>query len=124
MTRLPSLTNGSAGFTLIEILISVVVLAIGLLGMAALQMNGLRNNQSAYFRAQATQLAYDMADRMRTNIVEARDAASGGTYNNGASTANNCATGMHHRPNDWLRLFPVECRTDGAVTLRNRLGLY
>lgn len=93
MKRLPSLMNGSAGFTLIEILISVVVLAIGLLGMAALQMNGLRNNQSAYFRAQATQLAYDMADRMRTNIVEARDAASGGTYNNGASTANNCATG-------------------------------
>lgn len=93
MKRLPSLTNDSAGFTLIEILISVVVLAIGLLGMAALQMNGLRNNQSAYFRAQATQLAYDMADRMRTNIVEARDAASGGTYNNGASTPNNCATG-------------------------------
>lgn len=93
MKRLPSLTTGSAGFTLIEILISVVVLAIGLLGMAALQMNGLRNNQSAYFRAQATQLAYDMADRMRTNIVEARDAASGGTYNNGASTTNNCATG-------------------------------
>lgn len=93
MKRLPSLTNRSAGFTLIEILISVVVLAIGLLGMAALQMNGLRNNQSAYFRAQATLLAYDMADRMRTNIVEARDAASGGTYNNGASTANNCATG-------------------------------
>jgi type IV pilus assembly protein PilV len=93
MKRLPGLTNGSAGFTLIEILISVVVLAIGLLGMAALQMNGLRNNQSAYFRAQATQLAYDMADRMRTNIVEARDAASGGTYNNGASTTNNCATG-------------------------------
>ncbi len=93
MKRLPSLTNGGAGFTLIEILISLVVLAIGLLGMAALQMNGLRNNQSAYFRAQATQLAYDMADRMRTNIVEARDATSGGTYNNGASTANNCATG-------------------------------
>ena len=93
MKRLPGLTNGSAGFTLIEILISVVVLAIGLLGMAALQMNGLRNNQSAYFRAQATQLAYDMADRMRTNIVEARDAASGGTYNHGTSTTNNCATG-------------------------------
>jgi type IV pilus assembly protein PilV len=90
MKRLPSLTNDSAGFTLIEILISVVVLAIGLLGMAALQMNGLRNNQSAYFRAQATQLAYDMADRMRTNIVEARDAASGGTYNNGVASIANC----------------------------------
>ena len=34
-----------------------------------------------------------MADRMPSNIVEARDAASGGTYNNGASTTNNCATG-------------------------------
>jgi type IV pilus assembly protein PilV len=95
MKRLPSLTNGSAGFTLIEIIISVVVLAIGLLGMAALQMNGLRNNQSAYFRAQATQLAYDMADRMRTNIVEASDPSvlNAGTYNNGAATTDICETG-------------------------------
>jgi type IV pilus assembly protein PilV len=86
--------NSASGFTLIEVLISVLVLAIGLLGMAALQMNGLRNNQSAYLRAQATQLAYDMADRMRTNILEARDPMSGGTYNNGAATANDCAVNV------------------------------
>ena len=59
------------GFTLIEILISMVILAIGLLGLAGLQMTGLRHNLSAYHRSQATQLAYDMADRMRVNIVNA-----------------------------------------------------
>ncbi|WP_066976792.1 type IV pilus modification protein PilV [Methylomonas lenta] len=59
----------SAGFTLIEVLVAVVVLAIGLLGLAGLQASSLRNNQSAYNRSQATQLAYDIADRMRANTI-------------------------------------------------------
>jgi type IV pilus assembly protein PilV len=59
--------NKNAGFTLIEVLIAMVVLAIGLLGLAGLQVTSLRNNQSAYNRSQATQLAYDLADRMRAN---------------------------------------------------------
>jgi type IV pilus assembly protein PilV len=57
------------GFTLIEVLIATVVLAIGLLGLAGLQATSLRNNQSAYNRSQATQLAYDIADRMRANTA-------------------------------------------------------
>jgi type IV pilus assembly protein PilV len=56
-----------AGFTLIEVLIAVVILAGGLLGLAALQATTLKNNQGAYFRSVATQLAYDMSDRMRSN---------------------------------------------------------
>lgn len=56
-----------AGFTLIEVLVAVVVLALGLIGLAALQTTGLANNQSAYNRSQASQLAYDMADRIRSN---------------------------------------------------------
>jgi type IV pilus assembly protein PilV len=59
------------GFTLIEVLIAVVLLAGGLLGLAALQAAGLSNNQSAYNRSQATQLAYDIADRMRANPTAA-----------------------------------------------------
>lgn len=55
------------GFTLIEVLITMVVIALGLLGLAGLQATNLKNNQSAYFRSQATQLAYDIADRMRVN---------------------------------------------------------
>ncbi len=59
--------NKNTGFTLIEVLIAVLLLAGGLLGLAALQATSLRNNQSAYYRSQATQLAYDMADRIRAN---------------------------------------------------------
>lgn len=55
------------GFTLIEVLIAMMLLAVGLLGLAALQAHSLKNNQSAYYRSQATQLAYDIADRMRVN---------------------------------------------------------
>lgn len=56
-----------SGFTLVEVLISLLILSIGLLGLAGLQTTGLRANHSANLRTQATLLAYDMADRMRAN---------------------------------------------------------
>ena len=59
--------NKNTGFTLIEVLIAMIILAMGLLGLAGLQATSLRNNQSAYNRGVATQLAYDIADRMRAN---------------------------------------------------------
>ncbi|BBD77775.1 type IV pilus modification protein PilV [Hydrogenophilus thermoluteolus] len=67
------------GLGLIEVLIAVLVLAIGLLGVAALQANALKANQSALQRSQATMLAYLMLDAMRAN----RDAATAGGYNLG-----------------------------------------
>lgn len=69
--------SAQGGFTLIEVMVAVVVLSIGLLGLAALQTTGLRNNHSAYYRSQATFLAYDITDRMRAN----RAAATAGSYN-------------------------------------------
>ena len=48
------------------------VLSIGLLGLAALQVSGLRVGQSSFYRAQAAQFATDMADRLRANLGEAR----------------------------------------------------
>lgn len=59
------------GFTLIEILVTLFILAIGLLGLAGLMFEGMRNNQGAYLRTQASILAYDMADRMRANSAQA-----------------------------------------------------
>jgi type IV pilus assembly protein PilV len=61
------LTNYQSGFTLIEVLVAIIVLAIGLLGLANLQTVSLHNDQSAYLRTQAIWLANDMADRMRSN---------------------------------------------------------
>lgn len=69
--------NKDSGFTLIEVLISTLVLAVGLLGLAGLQATSIRNNLSAYNRGQATQLAYDMADRMRANKNESVDPVTG-----------------------------------------------
>lgn len=69
-----------AGFTLVEILVTVVVVAIGLLGLAGLQAASLKFNSTAYQRSQATSLAYDIADRMRANASAALG-ARGGFYN-------------------------------------------
>ncbi len=67
----------SQGFTLIEILVTVFILAIGLLGLAGLLVEGMRNNQGAYLRTQASIIAYDMADRIRANRAQA---LGGGAY--------------------------------------------
>jgi type IV pilus assembly protein PilV len=56
-----------SGFSIIEVLVALLVLAIGLLGLAALQAQGLRFNHDAYVRTQATHVAYDIIDRMRAN---------------------------------------------------------
>lgn len=76
------------GFSLLEILIALMVLSIGLLGLAALQTMSLRMGHDSYQRTQATMLAYDMVDRMRANpqgladghynVVMADDNPSGG----------------------------------------------
>lgn len=81
--------SGQSGFTLLEVLVSVFVLSIGLLGLASLQVTSLRNDQSAFMRTQATILAYDLADRMRAN----KNAVTSGFYNPAnAATTSACTT--------------------------------
>lgn len=55
------------GATLIEVMITVLILATGLLTMAALQSRSLQFNQSAFIRSQANIYAYDIIDRIRLN---------------------------------------------------------
>src|SRR3569833_497143 len=73
------------GFTMKEVLVSVVVLSVGMLGVAGLQATGPRTNHSAYLRSQAPALAYDMIDRMRAN----KTAITSGAYNAIYSATNN-----------------------------------
>ena len=70
--------KASGGFTLLEVLVTIVVISLGLLGLASLQLVSLNNNQTAYYRALATQQAYDMMDRMRANLA----GVTAGTYDN------------------------------------------
>ncbi|MCU0809887.1 MAG: type IV pilus modification protein PilV [Thiobacillaceae bacterium] len=66
-----------SGFSMLEVLVAILVLAIGLLGMAGLTATSMRNSHGAYHRSQAVWLAYDAADRMRAN----RQVALAGGYN-------------------------------------------
>lgn len=59
---------GNGGFTLIEVLVAVLLLSIGLLGLAALQTSSLRNNGSALIRSHATLMANDVLDMMRADV--------------------------------------------------------
>lgn len=82
-----SLRN-QAGTTLIEILITVVLVSIGLLGLAGLQLTTVQNSNSSTERFEATVLARDIVERMRANRgvalsgdydISVGDAAVGGT---------------------------------------------
>lgn len=55
------------GFSLLEVLIAVVVVSVGFLATARMQIEGLRSSQSAYYSSQATFMMRDVADRMRAN---------------------------------------------------------
>lgn len=72
----PTLRRHVTGLTLIEVLVALLVLSIGILGLATLQTASLNFNNASAQRTQATVLAYDMADRMRAN----RAAAMAGEY--------------------------------------------
>ena len=71
------------GTTLMEVLVSLLVLSGGMLGMASVQTVSLKNNQSAYFRTQATALSLDMVERLRANIA----GVQGGNYDDVAGGA-------------------------------------
>ena len=61
--------RGSAGFSLVEALVALLVLSIGLLGIAGLFVESVRNSRTALLRTQAINLVGDMADRIRANAV-------------------------------------------------------
>ena len=58
------------GFSLMEVLVTVLILAIGLLGLAGLQGASIQANHSANLRTQATYLAYEIVDAMRANPTQ------------------------------------------------------
>ena len=70
------------GFTLVESMVSLVVLSVGMIGIAALYAQGLGAGRSALYRTQAVNLVADMADRIRANRI-ALGAYAGAANNNG-----------------------------------------
>lgn len=69
------------GLTLVESMITLLVISIGLLGIAALQITSMKQNSSALNHSQAVWIAYNMADRIRANITEFTNYAGTDTNN-------------------------------------------
>ncbi len=74
------------GFSLVEVLVALVVVSVGMLGVAGLYVNGLQAGRTAMFSNQAVTLAGDVADRIRANPT------AGAAYA-GDPADNNCTKG-------------------------------
>jgi type IV pilus assembly protein PilV len=86
------------GMTLIEILVAIVVLSIGLLGLAGLQLKGIQVNQGSTYRSQAAVLVEDIADRMRAD----RTGTIAGNYAVAASVPTAATATSLLAINEWL----------------------
>ncbi|MEK6592716.1 MAG: type IV pilus modification protein PilV [Pseudomonadota bacterium] len=88
--------NGIAGFTMLEILISLVIVLLGVLGLAALIIRSNQAEMESYQRVQALMLAQDMADRINANrkvITCYSNGATGMQLGTGYSGTPACAAG-------------------------------
>lgn len=81
--------NRLRGFTLVEVLVALVVLAVGMLGIAGLYVESLRAGRTSIYRTTAVTLAADMADRIRANP----NAQASYTGAGPGSAAFNCVNG-------------------------------
>lgn len=119
-----TLIKKTAGFSLLEVLVALVVLSIGLLGLAALQAVALKSNHGAYQHSQATILAYDMMDRLRAN----RTVALAGSYELAMGDSPSANSTLAEKDiKDWIDnyvsvLLPagdgsITCDNDGVCTV-------
>ena len=79
-----------SGFTMVEVLVALIVLAIGLLGIAALYLNSLQSGRTAVYRTGAVNLAADLADRIRMNRTA--QAAYGSLFADAEAAVGACVT--------------------------------
>jgi type IV pilus assembly protein PilV len=74
--------NRAGGFTLVEVLIALIILSVGMLGIAGLYVHSMQAGRTSLFRHHAVTLAGDVADRIRANPRAAASYALAGGDNN------------------------------------------
>ena len=111
------------GSSLIEVLITMLVIAIGIMGLGAMQLRTMANNQWQLQQSTASLLSYQIFERMRTN----RGPATTGAYNRVGAGAGSCptaASGNIQARNDvaaWLESLQAQLGEEacGSITCNN-----
>ena len=105
----------SNGVSLIEVMVAVLVLSVGLLGMASLMGVSLRITQSANYRTQAANLAYEFVDTARANILNvgvfSRNAWTTPSCDPATAPTYSCTSGAESAACDRDRVVDHVCRT-------------
>lgn len=105
-----------AGLSLLEVLIATVVLSAGLLGLAGLQIAGMKTTHNSYQMQQATWMVHDLLEHMRAN----RAAALAGQYNvttDCSATPPACTSGTCTAANlAAYDLFRIRCGADVSIS--------
>jgi len=111
--------RSSSGFTLVEVLVALVVLAVGMLGIAGLYVESLKAGRTSIYRTTAVTLAADMADRIRANRAAPGSYAGAGP----GSDAFVCVNGINPcspdelAQDDWFRwIDAIQARLPGGAT--------
>ncbi len=81
---MPRIVNKQTGFSLIEVLIALIIMSVGMLGIAGLYVQSLQAGRTSMFRHQAVALAGDVADRIRANPT------AGAAYTDPTGADNGC----------------------------------
>ena len=79
------------GFSLVEVLIALVIMSVGMLGIASLYVQSMQAGRTSLFRHNAVTLAGDVADRMRANPTAAAAYAGAGADNSCVAMGTNCS---------------------------------
>jgi type IV pilus assembly protein PilV len=92
--RQKNLIKSVGGFTLVEVLIALIILSVGMLGIAGLYVHSMQAGRTSLFRHHAVTLAGDVADRIRANPRAAAAYALAGGNNNCVDGGVNCTPGQ------------------------------
>lgn len=106
--------RSTAGFTILEVLIAMLVFAIGMLGLAGMQGTALKDNNDAYLRSKAVFFAYDLGDRIRANPDFWRLQITKNPA--GTATANALLTATKNTVEAFTNNYP-SCNTDDPPTV-------
>ena len=111
-----------SGVTMIEVLVTVVILALGLLGLAGLQVRLQTSEMESYQRAQALILLEDMASRISSNRAAAASYVTDGGVGYGDSCPAVGSTQQQRDISEWCQLLQGASESSGGVSVGAMVG--